>query len=154
MLSPDPRVREWGREDIPGVLEAMARYCEEVTEPFVLAQRQRALEELLRSPHSATLVVVGQDAVIRGYGVAGYGFSMEFAGRDAFLDELYLDRPLRGGGLGRALIARLEHAATRQGAGAMHLEVLRRNDALLHHYETLGYQSRERYHLMSKLLSR
>lgn len=58
-----------------------------------------------------------------GYAVLSLGFSVEFGGRDGFVDDLYLVPAVRGRGLGRALLERLVDEARALGVRTLHLEV-------------------------------
>jgi ribosomal protein S18 acetylase RimI-like enzyme len=86
-----------------------------------------------------------------GYIVLTIGFSFEFHGHDAFIDELYIDAPFRRRGYGKQAVAFLEKKASELGVNAVHLEVDRGNDAALELYRCTGYQDHDRF-LMTKWL--
>ncbi|MEQ8659602.1 MAG: GNAT family N-acetyltransferase, partial [Gammaproteobacteria bacterium] len=92
-----------------------------------------------------------------GTDVAGYvaicpGYSIEFAGCDAFVDEFYLVPARRGQGGGRAVLELVKQAARAQGIRALHLEVARDNARARRLYSACGFDARERYVLMSVTL--
>lgn len=73
--------------------------------------------------------------------VAGYG--LVFYRRNSTHARLYsivIDAPFRGYGLARALLARLEAAARREGCRTMRLEVSTKNTPAIGLYEALGYK--------------
>jgi ribosomal protein S18 acetylase RimI-like enzyme len=86
-----------------------------------------------------------------GYIILTIGFSFEFHGHDAFIDELYIDTAHRRRGYGRQAVAFLEKRAREMGVHAVHLEVDRGNDPAFELYRRMGYQDHERF-LMTKLL--
>jgi ribosomal protein S18 acetylase RimI-like enzyme len=88
-----------------------------------------------------------------GYAVVGFGFSLEFGGRDAFVDELFVRDAERGRGIGSALLAHAERQARQRGVQAFHLEVDHANQRARRLYERLGYKAHPR-HLMTKWLDR
>jgi ribosomal protein S18 acetylase RimI-like enzyme len=88
-----------------------------------------------------------------GYVVLTLGFSFEYRGRDAFLDELYLEEKSRGRGIGRKAMEFAEGMARELGVNAVHLEVSRDNDAGLELYRRAGYADHDRC-LMTKWLIR
>ncbi len=87
-----------------------------------------------------------------GYAVLCLGFSIEFRGRDAFVDELYVSPSERGRGIGRALLLALEAEARALGVRKLHLEVEQRNDAARKLYVGEGFAATGR-ELLSKALA-
>ena len=88
-----------------------------------------------------------------GYIVLTLGFSFEFHGHDAFIDELYVDAAYRRRGFGRQAVSFLEQKAREMGVNAIHLEVDRGNDPALGLYRRAGYENHDRF-LMTKWLNR
>jgi ribosomal protein S18 acetylase RimI-like enzyme len=87
-----------------------------------------------------------------GYVVALFGWSLEFHGRDAFLDELFIDPEFRGRGHGRRAMALVEAELAALGVRALHLEVERANSGAQRFYSSLGFADRSRFFMMSKRL--
>ena len=84
-----------------------------------------------------------------GYAAMTYGYSIEFGGRDAFIDELFIREKHRGRGIGTAVLAQLEAHAREAGICALHLEVDRHNPIARALYGKLGFKVREKFSLMS-----
>lgn len=119
--------------------------------PSTPEHRQRALGELLADPRLGAVILACADAgEVAGYGVLCLGFSVEFGGRDAFVDELYVRDAWRGRGVGVALLGRLEQEARAAGVVALHLEASHGNPAHAL-YRRLGFADHAR-HLMTKAL--
>jgi len=114
------------------------------------AWTDRALEALLRTDDRG-FVLVAEHGGLVGYVVVGFGFSLEFAGQDAFVDELYVEPDERGVGAGTALLAEAERQCLAAGVHALHLEVDHANADARRLYERTGYQAHPR-HLMTKWL--
>jgi ribosomal protein S18 acetylase RimI-like enzyme len=93
--------------------------------------------------------LVRQSGEVAGYGALCFGYSIEFGGRDAFVDELYIAEHARGRGLGSRVLDLLKSEAARLGIVALHLEVARNNTGARQLYEKWGFRTRERYVLMS-----
>lgn len=81
--------------------------------------------------------------------VLAFSFSFEFGGRDAFIDELYVEPEYRRRGLGARALQFVEEACLTLGVSAVHLEVTRKNDAALKLYRNAGFRDHDRY-LMTK----
>ena len=88
-----------------------------------------------------------------GYIVLTPGFSFEFHGHDAFIDELYVDAPYRRRGYGRQAVEFVEKKACEMGVNALHLEVDDGNDQALELYRRTRFEDHDRF-LMTKWLSR
>ncbi len=117
----------------------------------VAAQARRAsIEALLAMPAQGRILLVQhRDVEIVGYAVLAFGFSLEFGGRDAFLDELFIADDYRGQGIGSAALTAVCAWARQEGLCALHLEVERNNMAAKALYLKSGFEDRSHYNLMS-----
>ena len=68
-----------------------------------------------------------------------FGYSLEWLGRDAFVDEFYLIEEYRGRGWGRRTMEFVEEAARAAGIRALHLEVVQKNVRALDVYRKMGF---------------
>ena len=96
------------------------------------------------------LIQLGEETV--GYIVLAFGFSLEFHGRDAFVDEFYLREAYRGRGIGQAALRFVEAACPALGVHALHLEVERANRNAQALYRKLGFVDHNRY-LMTRWIA-
>jgi diamine N-acetyltransferase len=78
-----------------------------------------------------------------GYIVLCFGYSLEYLGRDAFIDEFYLVESYRGRGWGRKTFEFVRGQAEQHGVRAIHLEVVRRNTGALEFYRRLGFKDHD-----------
>ena len=67
--------------------------------------------------------LVRQAEAVIGYLVLTLGYSVEYGGRDGFIDDLYLMPHARGQGMGRALLQFALSQAAALGIKTLHLEV-------------------------------
>jgi len=112
-------------------------------------ERRASLAPLLgENPLGRIWLIMEADELV-GYIALCFGYSIEFGGRDAFVDEFFLSEGARGRGLGSRVLAAIRQTATELGIVALHLEVARSNSKARRFYETLGFTARDRYHLMS-----
>ena len=112
---------------------------------------RRALKRFLAHPEFGRCWLICRGQRIAGYVVLTFGYSFEYRGRDAFVDELYVQPEFRRKGLGRRALKFLEQRARSFGANAVHLEVDRGNRAAIGLYRRAGYTDHRR-HLMTKWL--
>ena len=85
-----------------------------------------ALTALLRDANLGRVWLILDGAAPVGYVVICFSYSLEWLGRDAFVDEFYLLPEYRGHGWGRKTMAWVEDAARSLNVRALHLEVVRR----------------------------
>ena len=98
------------------------------------------------------IVTVEGDAIV-GFAAIMFGFSFEFRGKSALLDELYVAPHARGRGLGSAMIRFVEDLCADAGATVLQLEVSIHNDRANALYQRSGFFDRENM-LLSKHLTR
>jgi ribosomal protein S18 acetylase RimI-like enzyme len=112
---------------------------------------RRALLGILQNEAHGQVFLIYQQGELVGYTVLTLGYSLEFHGVDAFVDELYLREPARGRGLGRAALEFLAGTCRALGVKALHLEVEHQNTRAQAVYRQFGFQNHER-HLLTKWL--
>ena len=99
-----------------------------------------ALIPLLESSNLGRAWIILDGVSPVGYAVLCFGYSLEWLGRDAFVDEIYLRAEYRGHGWGKKTMAFLEKAASELGVRALHLGVVEGNNVALRLYEAIGFQ--------------
>jgi diamine N-acetyltransferase len=149
----DPAFRAARPHDLPLVLRLMEGFYRDTDTPFREEAAGQALAALVADPSLGRLFLIETGGTPAGYVVLTLGFSLEFLGRDAFVDELYVTPEHRGRGLGPAAIRFLESVATPLGVRALHLEVGPDNERASGLYRRAGFEDRH-HHLMTKLLPR
>ena len=102
-------------------------------------------------PHGAAYLIGPPRAPI-GYVVITFGWSVEFGGLDAIIEELYIRPGVRGRGIASEALIALPRALAGGGLRAIHLEVDRDNAAAVKLYRRAGFRERDRYMFMSKTL--
>lgn len=110
-----------------------------------------ALKALLAGDDRGFVLVAEDHGQMVGYVVLGFGFSLEFHGRDALMDELYVREAHRGHGAGTLSLAFVEELCRTEGIRALHLEVDRSNGRAERLYHRAGYRDHDRY-LLTKWL--
>lgn len=138
--------------DVATLLELQRAFYDHEGYPFEMAVAERSMRELLSNPMFGRLWVIEHEARVAGYLVVTFGFSLEFRGRDAFVDELFLAPWARGAGLGTTAIRVAEQSCIEAGIRTLHLEVEHTNHRAKALYMRRGFYDHER-HLMSKDLA-
>ncbi len=139
-------------EEAPALAGLMRAYYAFDGHDFDEVRVLRTLAEFLANPEHGRAWFIDADGSLAGYMVICFGYSLEFGGRDAFVDEIYLDERFRGRGLGRQALEFMMVEARRLGIKALHLEVDAKNAPAQRLYDSLGFAPRGRYLLMSRPL--
>jgi GNAT superfamily N-acetyltransferase len=138
--------------DLDELLIFNREFCALDQHPFDEQTLRPALERLLRDEALGRLWLIldGDQAI--GYLALAFGYSLEYRGRDAFVDEIYIRARHRRQGIGTQAFAFLERVCKDLGVRALHLEVEHRNLAAQQFYRSIGFYDQER-HLMTRLIS-
>ncbi|HEX7701331.1 MAG TPA: GNAT family N-acetyltransferase [Kofleriaceae bacterium] len=102
------------------------------------AALEGALREMLVDPSLGGVWMIEDAGAIVGYAFISLSFDLEFAGREAWLTELFIDDAARGRGAGTFALDALASVLRGLGVHAMHLQVRADNPAL-RLYERAGF---------------
>jgi len=140
-----PSFRPAGPADLDAVLPLVQAYYAEDGYPFVPERARHALAGILGEPAFGRVwLLEDDDGAAAGYVVLTLGYSLEYHGRDAFIDELYIAPRLRRHGLAREAMALADRACRELGVQALHLEVEHDKPATEAWYRRLGFQDHNR----------
>ncbi|AFY97039.1 GNAT family N-acetyltransferase [Chamaesiphon minutus] len=112
-------------------------------------RRKSSLITLLGNKEFGGIWIIYSDLQPVGYITLCVGYSIEFGGKDAFIDEFYINPEFRGRGIGTQTLESIELAAKDLDIRAIHLEVARTNTKAHRLYERSNFKTREKYVLMS-----
>ena len=113
------------------------------------AERFEAVKPLLEEGTLGRIWLIETSDGVVGYIALCFGYSIEFGGRDAFVDEFFIGEDARGQGLGRMALEAVKEEAQAAGVKTLHLEVAHANAVARKFYAGAGFVPRERFHLMS-----
>jgi ribosomal protein S18 acetylase RimI-like enzyme len=133
------------------LIELQRAFYRDEEYPYDPVVAEKAIRDLIASPSLGALFVVEASDRVAAYLVLTFGYSLEFGGRDAFVDELYVAPAARKKGLGTSALDVAEQACRAAGVRALHLEVERTNLEAKSLYDRRGFYEHSR-HLMTKLL--
>jgi ribosomal protein S18 acetylase RimI-like enzyme len=139
-------------DHIDRLIALSGAFAEEMGFASDAEHRAAALAPLLEgSPHGAAYVIGPPRAPV-GYAVLSFGWSLEFGGLDAMLDELYIRPAVRGRGMASEVLQALPKALGAAGVRGLHLEVAADDEKTQRLYRKAGFVPRAGYHLMSRAL--
>lgn len=150
----EPTFRLASEGDLDALAEFVRRfYAEDQTFPLDEAVARRVLAGMIGDPSLGRVWMIHDGAEPIGYLALTFGYSLEYHGRDSFIDEFYIKESHRSRGAGAAAMRFLDSACRELGVHAVHLEVERVNTTAQGLYRKFGFEDHDRY-LMTRWISR
>ena len=147
----EPVFKLASNSSIETLLKLMSEFYTHEQLSFDEQAASSALKLILNNDFYGQIHLIHLDNEIVGYLVVTFGFSLEYRGRDAFVDELYIREKYRGQGIGKQSLQLAEKICQEQGIQALHLEVERENINAQAVYRKAGFVNSDRY-LLTKWL--
>lgn len=132
-------IRATKEADIGEVLEMMEAFYAIDAYPFSKDITEKNLFAFLNDLNLGRLWMVEFQQKTIGYVVLTFGYSFEFKGRDAFLDELFLKENFRSQGFGSQVVDFVLAQAASLGIQAVHLEAEKHNTKGKKLYKKKGF---------------
>ncbi|NOZ55097.1 MAG: GNAT family N-acetyltransferase [Gammaproteobacteria bacterium] len=120
-------------------------------EKLVLSNKEReaSVRTLLNTKELGKIWLIWSSEEVVGYIVLCVGYSIEFGGLDAFIDEFYISTKFRGIGIGTKVLELIKVEAKNMKVRTIHLEVAKTNCTAKNIYSRSQFKAREKYVLMS-----
>lgn len=152
--TPDTTLELAGPAQLEELLPLVSAYhaFEEVESSF--EQRKRSVANLLQDKFLGEIWLIREQDSLIGYIAVCFGYSIEFGGRDAFIDEFYIKVAERGRGIGSRVLREVSALLRERDIIALHLEVDGGNERAKSIYTRAGFSSRDKYHVMSLALTK
>jgi ribosomal protein S18 acetylase RimI-like enzyme len=148
----EPSFRPANHADADALVEMMRDFNAHERIAFDEAEVRAVLAQLFANDSHGLIYLAQLGGEVAGYVVITFGFSIEFRGRDALIDELFVKDEFRGRGLASAALRHAEGVCRERGVRALHLEVDRGNARAQSVYHRAGFEDRGNY-LLNKWLS-
>jgi ribosomal protein S18 acetylase RimI-like enzyme len=131
--------------DLADLLAMMRAFYAIDAYPFDEEIARSAASRLIADPALGGIWLIHVAGQLAGYLVLTLGYSLEFHGRDAFVDELFVVSEHRHRGIGTRALRFVEEQCRALGVQALHLEVERHNTAAQQLYRRMGFRDHDRY---------
>ncbi len=139
--------------DIEILLKFMREYYEFDHLPFDEQVARAALTKFVDDEALGCVWLICYEGEAIGYLVLTLGYSLEYGGRDAFIDEVYIRASHRGCGIGQSALTFAEEVCRALGVRALHLEVERANTNARGLYRKAGFADHDRYLMTKRILT-
>jgi GNAT superfamily N-acetyltransferase len=137
--------------DIPRLLDMMATFYAIDQYAFNREMSERNMHLFIGHESLGRLWLIKHEREAIGYICASFTFSFEYGGRNALIDEFFIEAPYRSMGIGRQTLIFIERELKALGINALHLEVEPHNAKGNQLYEKQGFKGKGRK-LLTKLL--
>jgi GNAT superfamily N-acetyltransferase len=121
--------------------------------PFDYQRNLTIFENLIAHPEWGRIWIVRLNDEVVAYFVVTFGYSFEYGGRDAIIDELYICEAWRNKGIGFEILNFIEAETKKLRIKTLHLEVEDTNKVGWHLYEKKGFKGRDRKFLSKSIAS-
>jgi ribosomal protein S18 acetylase RimI-like enzyme len=139
-------------DDLPKLLPLVAAFHDHQGFGTTPEHQHDAILPLLEGiPHGAVWLVGPRRAPV-GYVAVSFGWSVEYGGLDATVDELYIRSAVRKRGMGGEALDGLAKALREGGIRALHLEAKLEDETLRRFYKRARFVPRDGYVLMTRVL--
>ncbi len=138
------KLRQATSADVAALMELSAQFYAHFAYPFDAAQHRALLEHFLAHEHLGSIWLIQTAEKPVGYLALTYGFTFEFGGRDAFVDEFFIGESHRNLGFGHLALQEIQQKMEALGLKALHLQTESYNERAKKMYESLGFQDFKR----------
>ena len=111
--------------------------------------REKSVERLLSDGTVGEVWLIKRSDHLIGYVVVCFSYSIAHGGREVVIDELYMEAPERGMGVGAEILGRLKEHMRAHSVVAIQLEVDQRNERAKTLYMQSGFSCRDKYQRMT-----
>jgi GNAT superfamily N-acetyltransferase len=143
---------EAGINQFNEVISFVFSFYEIKTENSLSRSLENCVKELLLNPDYGKIWLIQIDGDFIGYIIIAYGFSLEYNGRDALIDEFFIKDSYRNKGIGKTTLKFIEENLKKNGVKALHLEVKGKHKKAITLYLREGFVEHKNI-FMSKLIT-
>lgn len=140
------------REKSGEMLDMMTDFYAIDNYPFNRTKIENNLLKLIDDKSLGLLYLIEDAANVIGYICLTFGFSFEYGGRIAFVDEFYLKPEYRNRGIGRQVMEFIERKSIELEVKSLLLEVEEHNHNAQNLYAKQGFASKGRFLLSKPIL--
>ncbi len=138
------KIKQATEGDTSDIIRLMKQFYQHFDYTFETAKQTLIVQTFLQNPHYGSIWLINFEEKTVGYLALTYGFTFEFGGKDAFLDELFVEEKYRSLGLGAEAIRFIQAKLTDLELNALHLQVEKYNQKAYKLYENLGFKDLKR----------
>jgi|SRR5687768_12121980 len=140
--------------DIPALVELMAEFYAESGFALPIPAATQSFSTVLADPRLGRVFIIEAGDAPAGYIVLTFGFSMEYGGFQASIDDFFVKPVARGGGLGGAALRVVRDVCSDLGIRAILVETDIESQPARRFYQRSGFEPTGRLLLSLPLAAR
>lgn len=131
-------------KDLKRLMPLITQFYSYFKYPYDIIKHQEIVKNFLKNKHFGSIWLVEYEHEIVGYLALTYGFTFEFGGKDAFIDEFFIAEKYRNLGLGKKALTIMQSKLIDLGLNAFHLQVEHYNPDAKKLYLNMGFRDLNR----------
>ncbi|MDD3169085.1 MAG: GNAT family N-acetyltransferase [Eubacteriales bacterium] len=132
------RLRAAKEEDVPVILKFILELAEYEGVKDRIQSTEKGLRDVLFDRHITEALIAEWEGIPIGFAIWAYSFST-FTGKPTlYIDDLYVQEPCRGKGVGSRLFARIAEIACEKDCGRIDWYCMNTNGSGIDYYHKLG----------------
>jgi GNAT superfamily N-acetyltransferase len=141
-----------GPDDLDGVLALMERFHAERGLPHDDIHRRNAVAPLLAGNPLGTIWLIGPQRAPLGYVLLSFGWSVNRAGMEGWVNEIYVRPNVRRRGIGTEVLHAVAVSMGKAGLRVLHVRLGRADDMAARFCARVGFEQREDLIVMTDTL--
>jgi len=137
--------------DVMAILNMRKEFYSIDQYPFEEDKQAQMTADFILHPSAGILYIILKESKTIGYVCLTFGFSFEYGGKIAFVDELFLKSDQRGKGIGSQVMDFIITKAKELKLATLHLEAEMHNEKANRLYSKKGFKNTNRFLLFNKL---
>lgn len=135
------------------ILDFMADYYEIDNLEYDRDLSRVTLKNLIENDQLGLLYLIQSPPEVVGYFCVAFSYTLQYHGKDCFLDEIYIKPGFRHQGIGTKVMKYIENYLETNNFNAIHLLVFDHNPAAFGYYTKNGFQA-HKASFMTKIMGR
>lgn len=135
---------ETQEKNLLDLMPLIEKFYQQFNYPFDYEQHSQVVLDFFEKPYYGKVWLIALDAEWVGYIALTFGFTFEYGGKDAFIDEFFVKPEYRSQGIGKQVLAEVQKMAKSLGLNALHLQTEKYNTRAKNLYQNLGFKDKNR----------
>jgi ribosomal protein S18 acetylase RimI-like enzyme len=129
---------------ISELMKLVEKFYQHFDYSFDYETHSQLVKKFLANPHFGRVYLIQYQDQWIGYLALTFGFTFEYGGKDAFVDEFFVDPDYRSQGIGKYVLNEIQGMAKALELKALHLQTEKYNTRAKELYQSVGFKDKAR----------